>query len=521
MDIASKIKGILTQIGDQEHDSYAQLVGQNHILTDEEFYDLYSHQERLMRFNPKFQTAALLDPVISFIPHKHVEFQELNGFSIRRVHQDADSNPLEAIVSPAYKDMIFRLYPNIKSLYDTVSKESPNFESNFWLHVIFEFDDHAKSNYITEFKTSGPGGTRKTTIVPGTNFMDDSSRTMSHLLNAVKRSFSNKHDMFRNLFDINNIHSNLLETVGDITLFDSRDPRKELEGTSSKSFRCKIDDLLYDVNVGDTVDLLAVTDTNDKLQGNSALFQQHTSSGIGDDIHNCYRNASNFVLIRSIQAYTMMLMKDIGHGNLLNASIIDYEKMINKCILQKIYSEPPLKRCLPLKEINWPTKRTSGDGGMPHEELTKKNNSIKELIRNRYFSTGVDGDTPSKMALMSCFSRRDSEVKFPYESVQSDTHDSARTLANDIMQKRDAVYIKNFQWLYDFSRYTMAVLFSDKFQELRSNKLAFKQKLVRLYKQLDCLENMLTAHSTDSILFRFENRIKKILKLTEDALDVN
>lgn len=67
----------------------------------------------------------------------------------------------------------------------------------------------------------------------------------------------------------------------------------------------------------------------------------------------------------------------------------------------------------------------------------------------------------------------------------------------------------------------MTVLFSDKFQELRGNKPAFKQKLSRLYKQLDCLENNLTTYSTDSILFRFENRIKKILKLTEDALDTS
>lgn len=520
MDTASKIKDILTQIGDQEHDSYAQLVGQNNILTDEEFYDLYSHQERLMRFNPKFQSAALLDPVISFIPHKHVEFQELNGFSIRRVHQDADSNPLEAIVSPAYKDMIFRLYPNIKALYDTMSKEGPSFESNFWLHVIFEFDDHAKSNYITEFKTSGPGGVRKTTIVPGASFMDDSSRTMSHLLNAIRRSFSNKHDIFRNLFDINNIHANLLNTAGNITLFSSCDPQKGSEDAPSRNFRCKIDDLLYDTNSGSTVDLLAVMDTNDKLQGNSALFQQHASYGVGDDIHNCYCNASNFVLIRSIQAYSMLLMKDIGHGNLLNASIIDYEKMINQCILDGMYSEPPLKRCLPLKEISWSTKKTS-DEGVPQEELAKKNDSLKELLRNRYSTAGASGDTPSKMALMSCFSRQESEEKFPYNPVQSDTQESARNLANDVMQRRDAVYIKNFQWLYDFSRYAMAVLFSDKFQELRSNKHAFKQKLIRLYKQLDCLENNLTTYSTDSILFRFENRIKKIMKLTEDALDAS
>lgn len=255
MDTASKIKEILTQIGDQEHDSYAQLVGQNKILSDEEFYDLYSQQEKLMRFNPKLQTAALLEPVISFIPHKHVEFQELNGFSIRRVHQDADSKPLEAVVSPAYKDMIFRLYPNIKALYDTVSKEGPNFESDFWLHVIFEFDDHAKSNYITEFKTSGPGGTRKTTIMPSTSFMDDSSKTMTHLLNVIKRSFSNKHDRFRNLFDINNIHINLLSVVGDITLFGSHNLQEESADTPSKGFRCKIDDLLYDTNGGSTVNL--------------------------------------------------------------------------------------------------------------------------------------------------------------------------------------------------------------------------------------------------------------------------
>lgn len=520
MDTASKIKEILTQIGDQEHDSYAQLVGQNKILSDEEFYDLYSQQEKLMRFNPKLQTAALLEPVISFIPHKHVEFQELNGFSIRRVHQDADSKPLEAVVSPAYKDMIFRLYPNIKALYDTVSKEGPNFESDFWLHVIFEFDDHAKSNYITEFKTSGPGGTRKTTIMPSTSFMDDSNKTMTHLLNVIKRSFSNKHDRFRNLFDINNIHINLLSVVGDITLFGSHNLQEESADTPSKDFRCKIDDLLYDTNGGSTVNLLTVMDANDKLQGNSALFQPHTSYGVGDDIHNCYRNASNFVLIRSIQAYNMLLMKDIGHGNLLNAHIIDYEKMVNTCILDGVYSEPPLKRSLPLKSINWPAKKLSNEG-MPHEEITKKNNSFRELLRTRHAAAGMGGDTLSKKALMSCFSRQESGKEFPYQQIQSDIHENVHSTAGDAMQKQDAVYIKNFQWLYDFSRYIMTVLFSDKFQELRGNKPAFKQKLSRLYKQLDCLENNLTTYSTDSILFRFENRIKKILKLTEDALDTS
>ena len=520
MDVASKIKEILTQIGDQEHDSYAHLVGQNKILTDEEFYDLYGQQEKLMRFNPKLQTAALLEPVISFIPHKHVEFQELSGFSIRRIHQDADSKPLEAVVSPAYKEMVFRLYPNIRALYDVVAKEGPNFESDFWLHVIFEFDDHAKSNYITEFKTSGPGGTRKTTLMPSTSFMDDSSKTMSHLLNVIKRSFSNKHDRFRNLFDINNIHINLLNTVGDITLFGPNNSQEEPEGVSTQTFRCKIDDLLYDTNGGSTVDLLAVMDTNDKLQGNSALFQSHTSYGVGDEIHNCYRNASNFVLIRSIQAYSMLLMKDIGYGSLINASIIDYERMANDCILDGVYSEPPLKQSLLLRDVNWPTKKASSED-LPQEELTKKNDSLKELLKARHAAAGIGGDTPSKAALMSCFSCQEGSKEFPYQPVQADTHEHTQTLANDAMQKRDAVYIKNFQWLYDFSRYTMAVLFSDKFQELRNNTSAFKQKLIRLYKQLDFLENNLTTYSTDSILFRFENRIKKILKLTEDALDVN
>ncbi|EFO64688.1 Hypothetical protein GLP15_1487 [Giardia lamblia P15] len=520
MDTANKIKEILAQIGDQEHDSYAQLVGQNKILNDEEFYDLYSQQEKLMRFNPKLQTAALLEPVISFIPHKHVEFQEPNGFSIRRIHQDADSKPLEAVVSPAYKEMIFRLYPNIKALYDTVSKEGPNFESDFWLHVIFEFDDHAKSNYITEFKTSGPGGTRKTTIMPSISFLDDSSKTMTHLLNVIKRSFSNKHDRFRNLFDINNIHINLLNIVGNITLFGSHNFQEESTDMPPKDFRCKIDDLLYDTNSGSTADLLAVMDTNDKLQGNSALFQPHASYGIGDDIHNCYRNASNFVLIRSIQAYNILLMKDIGHGSLLNAHIIDYEKMANTCILDRVYSEPPLKQSMPLRNVNWPVKKFSNEG-MSQEEIAKKNSSFKELFKARHAAAGIGGDTPSRKALMSCFSRQESGKEFPHQQVQSDTHESIHNTVSDTMQKQDAVYIKNFQWLYDFSRYTMTVLFSDKFQELRSNKLAFKQKLSRLYKQLDCLENNLTTYSTDSILFRFENRIKKILKLTEDALDVN
>lgn len=88
-------------------------------------------------------------------------------------------------------------------------------------------------------------------------------------------------------------------------------------------------------------------------------------------------------------------------------------------------------------------------------------------------------ETPlSKKALMSCFSRQESGKEFPYQQIQSDIHENVHSTAGDAMQKQDAVYIKNFQWLYDFSRYIMTVLFSDKFQELRGNKPAFKQNSV-------------------------------------------
>lgn len=54
----------------------------------------------------------------------------------------------------------------------------------------------------------------------------------------------------------------------------------------------------------------------------------------------------------------------------------------------------------------------------------------------------MGGDTLSKKALMSCFSRQESGKEFPYQQIQSDIHENVHSTAGDAMQKQDAVYIK-------------------------------------------------------------------------------
>ncbi|TNJ27948.1 hypothetical protein GMRT_10083 [Giardia muris] len=429
------------------HDSYRMLVREHKIMTEAEFLRLYEPLRTMLSFDPQQLHTIPLDHMASFLPRKYEPLQEDHGFML----ETGPNGKLNVRLNQDYTDLLLELYPKLRDEYPVLADEEKPDEavSLFWARTILAaFDERSKDGDREK--------QRSRMFLLGSTTIDDTNRQAAKLVEQLRAQVgSSDLSRFASLFGINAIHQRLVAVA-------ERYSGMRLAGTSPEACPVGhgIDEALFDSSGGSNLELISVNHV--------APFALPSGFGMGEDPCTCYRSAANFVLMRSLQTYSLLLMDRVYGPRMPVGDWASADRTVGSSQPEVQVPPSPVRA----SEFEPVLKRTAAESEvaciLDPREADKKTTSFRELARKYLEEKGGCNILDISRKVRALGENMGPPVTpFKPESLQ------------------DSEFIENYQWTFDTVRLIMQLLYDDYYEPLRADKQRYLERLTQLKRFLD------------------------------------